>query len=83
MLLQIFFTIERPSVSEVRIKLDIRMLKKSKKKVNFAHTCSITSGVDIIPPHLVTRALDRELLHLDTSSLSMFSASTRTPGFDT
>lgn len=45
-------------------------------------TCKTSSGVEIIPPHLVTLALVNELLHLNTSSLSIASATARIAGFD-
>lgn len=46
-------------------------------------TCSESSGVEIIPPQRVTRALGNELDHLSTSSLSIWSAIARMAGFET
>lgn len=45
-------------------------------------TCKISSGVEIMPPHLVTLALVSELLHRTTSSLSIWSAIALIVGFD-
>lgn len=40
----------------------------------YAHTCSIASGVEIMPPHRVTRARERQEAHRTTSSCSIWSA---------
>lgn len=46
-------------------------------------TCSESSGVEIIPPHRLTRARGKELAHRNTSSLSIWSAIARIAGFET
>lgn len=47
------------------------------------HTCNMSSGVEIIPPHRVTRARVKEVDHLTTSSRSISSAIALIDGFDT
>lgn len=47
------------------------------------YTCKESSGVLIIPPHRVTRALGKEFDHRNTSSRSIWSAIARIAGLDT
>lgn len=47
--------------------------EENEKQVH-AHTCSMASGVEIMPPHRVTRARERQEAHRTTSSCSIWSA---------